>query len=254
MPVTYLILKRRGRFVKTQRGPAAAFLQKRAELFPIQEQFRFFQQRAFFRSGHFDCLSWPISGNSRTPPVFAAVNAQGRWVFYKRKSAPVIRCAIEGAPAKGCPAGFCGEKEGRRSSVRNVPARAGRFEQSAALPDAAPPARLEPTTIPSPEIVALHRGLLPAAHRSVSGPASASLHRPLGALSSGAVNSRPAPFCLFNRFCFIAPRRFLRLLTHRVVCALQKKKRTGYPMRFFLAPPVGLEPTTLRLTAACSTD
>ena len=84
------------------------------------------------------------------------------------------------APAKGCPAGFCGEKEGRRSGVRNVPARAGRFEQSAALPDAAPPARLEPTTIPSPEIVALHRGLLPAAHRSVSGPTSASLHRPPG--------------------------------------------------------------------------
>ncbi|WP_337576100.1 hypothetical protein, partial [Fournierella sp.] len=31
-------------------------------------------------------------------------------------------------------------------------------EQSAAPPDAAPPARLEPTTIPSPEIVALHHG------------------------------------------------------------------------------------------------
>ncbi len=37
-------------------------------------------------------------------------------------------------------------------------------------------------------------GRRPAAHRSVSGPASASLHRPPGALGSGAVNSRPAPF------------------------------------------------------------
>ena len=106
-----------------------------------------------------------------TPSVLATVNAQGRWVFYKRKSAPVTRCAF-----------FL-----------------------------APPVGLEPTTIPSPEIVALHRGLLPAAHRSVSGPTSASLHRPLGALSSGAVNSRPAPFCLCGRFCSASPRQFLRL-------------------------------------------
>ncbi len=99
---------------------------------------------------------------------------------YKKKKCTGYPMCKKRAPAKACPAGFCGKKEGRRSGVRNVPARAGRFEQSAALTDAAPPARLEPTTIPSPEIVALHRGLLPAAHRSVSGPTSASLHRPLG--------------------------------------------------------------------------
>ncbi len=54
-------------------------------------------------------------------------------------------------------------------------------------------------------------GHRPVAHRSVSGPASASLHRPLGALGSGAVNSRPEPFCLCVRFCFAAPRQLLRL-------------------------------------------
>ena len=36
----------------------------------------------------------------------------------------------------------------------------------------------------------------------------------------------------------------------------QESKRKHHPFGwcFFLAPPVGLEPTTLRLTAACSTD
>ena len=32
------------------------------------------------------------------------------------------------------------------------------------------------------------------------------------------------------------------------------KKALAFASAFFLAPPVGLEPTTLRLTAACSTD
>ena len=34
----------------------------------------------------------------------------------------------------------------------------------------------------------------------------------------------------------------------------QKNKRYAIAYLLFLAPPVGLEPTTLRLTAACSTD
>ena len=36
-----------------------------------------------------------------TPSVLATVNAQGRWVFYKRKSAPVTRCAFFLAPPVG---------------------------------------------------------------------------------------------------------------------------------------------------------
>ena len=32
------------------------------------------------------------------------------------------------------------------------------------------------------------------------------------------------------------------------------KNSCSFEQEFFLAPPVGLEPTTLRLTAACSTD
>jgi len=71
------------------------------------------------------------------------------FVPYKKKKRTGCPMRRRRAPAKACPAGFCGKKEGRRSGVRNVPARAGRFEQSAALPDAALPARLEPTTIPS---------------------------------------------------------------------------------------------------------
>ena len=34
----------------------------------------------------------------------------------------------------------------------------------------------------------------------------------------------------------------------------EKKNRKTDVFLLFLAPPVGLEPTTLRLTAACSTD
>ena len=34
----------------------------------------------------------------------------------------------------------------------------------------------------------------------------------------------------------------------------QKRKNCVYTVLSFLAPQVGLEPTTLRLTAACSTD
>ena len=39
--------------------------------------------------------------------------------------------------------------------------------------------------------------------------------------------------------------------------AVLKKEKALNPLRFKaseMAPPVGLEPTTLRLTAACSTD
>ena len=35
---------------------------------------------------------------------------------------------------------------------------------------------------------------------------------------------------------------------------LDKRKTSQQMLRGFVAPPVGLEPTTLRLTAACSTD
>ena len=80
-------------------------------------------------------------------------------------------------------------------------------------------------------------GHRPAAHRSVSGPASASLHRPPGALGSGAVNSRPAPFCLCVRFCFAAPRQLLRLLTHRVVGRFAKEKAHRLPNALFSGSP-----------------
>jgi hypothetical protein len=48
----------------------------------------------------------------------------------------------------------------------------------------------------------------------------------------------------------------MRLPKHRVAAQIQpkeSKKIIAKAMTFFLAPQVGLEPTTLRLTAACST-
>ena len=67
----------------------------------------------------------------------------------------------------------------------------------------------------------------------------APLHLPQAARCSEPVNSRCG--------CVWQGRRF------GSASKVKKSRKTGVSL-LFLAPPVGLEPTTLRLTAACSTD
>ena len=74
-------------------------------------------------------------------------------------------------------------------------------------------------------------------------------------------------FCGLRNACFAATgscnpyeavNSRMRLWKHRVVVQIQieenNKRSRSYDLLLLLAPPVGLEPTTLRLTAACSTD
>ncbi len=135
------------------------------------------------------------------------------------------------APAKACPAGFCGKKEGRQIGVRNVPARAGRFEQSAALPGSNQrPFRARKLSRCTAGFCPQHIALFPGPP-----PLRCIAHR--AQIGSGAVNSRPAPFCLCIRFCSASPRQFLRLLTHRVVGCFTKEKAHRLPDALFSGSP-----------------
>ena len=101
----------------------------------------------------------------------------------------------------------------------------------------APPVGLEPTTLSVRNIVAL------LAWGTRNAPCffllRAPLHLPQAARCSEPVNSRCG--------CVWQGRRF------GSASKVKKSRKTGVFL-LFLAPPVGLEPTTLRLTAACSTD
>lgn len=61
-------------------------------------------------------------------------------------------------------------------------------------------------------------------------------------------------FFIFNLYIsqtYIFPSRLLKV---QVLTVDKRKKRPFRLVSFFLAPRIGLEPTTARLTAACSTD
>ena len=81
-------------------------------------------------------------------------------------------------------------------------------------------------------------------------------------LLDSPLNPRPAcpPGCAGNRsFRYPAPEndaphRFLLGASSPTSSGTTKQQRHPFGWRCCLAPPVGLEPTTLRLTAACSTD
>ena len=81
-------------------------------------------------------------------------------------------------------------------------------------------------------------------------------------LLDSPLNPRPAcpPGCAGNRsFRSPAPEndalhRFLLGASSPTPSGTAKQERHPFGWRSCLAPPVGLEPTTLRLTAACSTD
>ena len=80
-----------------------------------------------------------------------------------------------------------------------------------------------------------------AIYRPLHSPAP-SLHPPLAAVRLGSVNA--------------ATRLLIRVsfARNQIEKRIKRKQSTKMELCFFLAPPVGLEPTTTRLTAACSTD
>ena len=101
----------------------------------------------------------------------------------------------------------------------------------------APTVGLEPTT-PSLAVPDKRGGLALCLALVDRGANPCSLYPPPAALAGVAVNSRAA-------------------VNHGKVGRTTKKghkKETRDADLFFVAPTVGLEPTTLRLTAACSTD
>ena len=55
-------------------------------------------------------------------------------------------------------------------------------------------------------------------------------------------------------YTLLASLRLVPFLHRLVGITLTNKKTLIAVINVFVAPPVGLEPTTLRLTAACSTD
>ena len=73
----------------------------------------------------------------------------------------------------------------------------------------------------------------------------------------GAINFRQNRYCDFSPYFFLLHYYLLlqnRGFSRKSEYVISKNRQAFFNPCRFLAPTVGLEPTTLRLTAACSTD